>query len=350
MLKFIFSFVLLFFLNSCNETSEPKSSPVKNTKLGATVIYPHSESFIKGQHGPSYYQDSKTCKSCHGEDFSGGTSKISCTTCHQSFPHTPGWSMPSNHAKTYLLGTTENKQQCLKCHQSNGSVSQSLNPAMSCNSCHSTFPHAEDFVIQHKDRAKENSGACIDCHNRSIKHVSTLKEKISCNTCHGENFPHPPGWSRSDLHGSHFVKLDESQRSSCLACHTSSDEESSLEKLHKTPKSVVTDIKLIKDPSVAPTCKECHVAFPHPPKFKSKELHPIYAKVSEGKCTLCHSDYKKYLKGDGCLNCHDVDNDDNPTDSTRIKWVLRSDEDNGKKEPQKNERIPQSQNTTKLNK
>ncbi len=313
MKKFVFILLSMFLslsLNSCNESSEPKKDSNLAKKLGGPAIYPHSESFVKGQHGNTYYQDGGSCKSCHGSDLSGGTSKISCNSCHSNFPHPQGWSQPSLHAKTFLLGESAQKSQCLNCHQRTESSSSGsgLSRAMSCNTCHSGFPHSADYRNQHKDHAKENTGACIQCHTSVLKTQPSLKEKISCNTCHGESFPHPSGWARPGAHGDHYTKLDETQKTSCLNCHIKKEEDAGL-KLTKSPIDLAT----------TPSCKECHTAYPHPPKFDKPRNHAPIAQLYDGKCTLCHTDYKKHIETDkydqvGCLFCHEGEGD------TRVKW------------------------------
>jgi len=50
---------------------------------------PHSVGWERpGSHGQAYLADQASCAtSCHGEDFSGGFTDVSCYDCHSFYPH-----------------------------------------------------------------------------------------------------------------------------------------------------------------------------------------------------------------------------------------------------------------------
>lgn len=77
----------------------------------------------------------ETCKSCHGADFKGGKSGVSCNDCHATFPHPDEWNLIGNnnsHGKFIdaNMGAIEN---CKKCHGSNLRGGSS---GVSCYDCH----------------------------------------------------------------------------------------------------------------------------------------------------------------------------------------------------------------------
>jgi predicted CxxxxCH...CXXCH cytochrome family protein len=78
---------------------------------------------------------SEFCTECHGEDYSGGTSGVACSDCHANYPHPNNWVAPGNassHA-AHLKDHYWNMDQCKSCHGANyqGGVS-----GVSCYNCH----------------------------------------------------------------------------------------------------------------------------------------------------------------------------------------------------------------------
>ena len=77
----------------------------------------------------------ETCKSCHGIDFKGGKSGVSCNDCHSTFPHPEQWSLIGNtgsHAE-FIKANAGAIEDCKKCHGSNLKGGSS---GVSCYSCH----------------------------------------------------------------------------------------------------------------------------------------------------------------------------------------------------------------------
>ena len=73
-----------------------------------------------------------TCKSCHGNDFAGGESGVSCYTCHDNFPHPPEWMVIGDEmSHGAYIEQTGSVQACFSCHGSSGSS------GISCSDCHS---------------------------------------------------------------------------------------------------------------------------------------------------------------------------------------------------------------------
>ena len=154
--------------------------------------YPHNPDFIQKTHGATYLKDSKSCTTCHGKDYAGGDSGKSCKTCHSNFPHPEDWDAPENHGAHYLaeFGSKVNpsahpKQSavdCQSCHAKKGK-----SPAVfSCDDCHTKVPHADEgFVMgNHGKEAGAGGSNCTDCH-KDFKRLMPDFPK-GCAECHSD--------------------------------------------------------------------------------------------------------------------------------------------------------------------
>ncbi len=195
-----------------------------------------------------------SCQSCHGEDFNGGKSGVSCYDCHANFPHPPDWidkNADNYHGDVVYDSGTES---CKPCHGENLDGGPS---GVACADCHGgLFPHPDGWInaasqnfhgvfirndnwsmsgcqgCHGVDYAGGGSGvSCLTCH-------SETNGPQACNTCHG-NFSGPvsdlTNWAPpEDLEknintgskgvGAHQVHLNPMNIASvnelgCLQCH-----------------------------------------------------------------------------------------------------------------------------------
>jgi len=85
--------------------------------------------------------DLKACKACHGSDYSGGTSKVACTTCHENGPEScntcHGNSEHINPPKS-IFGNLLNTQQGVGAHEKhlNTDTTQRISAVVECTECH----------------------------------------------------------------------------------------------------------------------------------------------------------------------------------------------------------------------
>lgn len=363
------SIALLISLSSCRRTlTEPEveKAPVV-TKLVGEMIYPHPADWTKsGTHGAYFYRARKSCNTCHGDDLKGGTSKVSCqschagfphepqwkaagvhgseflrnptsckschgqdlkgggvqrscTECHQNFPHAAQWALPSNHGAAFIDGlkhgeVAPQKTSCLKCHSesdSEGVQRSSTQQFVSCKSCHKTFPHPDSEVWKREHGLKfvQNKGNCKVCHGEDLQGGLVGK---SCATCH-DKYPHAPDWAKPTAHGTTYVSGLDQQRDAgtrrpkdkqCLLCHT------------------------LKDPNPHPlsaqsvSCANCHVGMPHDKKMPDGKggtiAHAeVFSRLDKNgrvtllqRCFTCHSltseggTRRNLPVSDGCNLCH----------------------------------------------
>lgn len=280
-------------------------SSSKPTGLAPSVDYPHSDSFKKtSSHGIQYQKDSFVCAKCHGADFSGGNAKVACSSCHASFPHPNGWSKLPTHGQGFTGSTETQKKQCLSCHAKDNGTQNIHIPQ--CVSCHKAYPHDypkdEKFRSgkgKHKEYATSGDGKCVACHRNYKENMPN--HSAGCQDCHAGKFeiswksiPHDNGWPKPQVHGKTFASLADGDRKACMKCHS----------------------QMSTDPAntaQTPACVECHKAYPHDSAGDADDFkggggqHPILAKTYEGKCTLCHRNYKDNMptSTDGCIDCHE---------------------------------------------
>lgn len=99
--------------------------------------------------------DDTACKTCHAADFSGGSSGVSCFTCHPAYPHDVQFVKAGGRHTDYVRAMNYPLQQCQTCHGQNYTGGAILTVGCESSSCH----------------ADANGN---------------LKSPESCNTCHGD--------------------------------------------------------------------------------------------------------------------------------------------------------------------
>ena len=204
------SAIIVLMISACNKTTTELPGEGKSGQLTDKVgvlFYPHEKDFFK-LHGQNYLENKGQCLSCHGPDGTGGNTKVSCKTCHASFPHPREWAVPKNHAASY----TKDSQSCLSCHGADGTGGKSK---VSCYSCHANFPHPKGWAVptQHGKAfvAMVDKSECLGCHNlENANSVAT-----NCTICH-KAFPHKAGFT---MGGADHAELARSYAGKCLACH-----------------------------------------------------------------------------------------------------------------------------------
>lgn len=230
--------------------------------------------------------DLTECKGCHGNDLTGGTAGVGCTSCHANYPHSvvSGWS-GSVHGSTAL--PPAGRDTCKGCH---GADLLGGSSGVSCKSCHASFPHDAPGWIAGSGHGNYvqttlsgNLASCKLCHGNDLAGGNS---GVSCNTCH-PGYPHSaqPSWSTT---GHSSAALSPATRETCKACHGSD----------------------FLGGSSGVSCKSCHPSFPHnTPGWSGYSGHGTYVMTTLGNnknsCKLCHgSDLAGGISGVSCFSCH----------------------------------------------
>jgi predicted CxxxxCH...CXXCH cytochrome family protein len=108
------------------------------------------------QHAPAALADLESCKDCHGSDFSGGGSGVSCTSCHG------------------LIGYSDWQTNCTFCHGTRtpgfvvtaGSPSPLVAPPLGT--------HGETATTQ----------AAVGAHQAHLGNGSVFSDGVACSECH----------------------------------------------------------------------------------------------------------------------------------------------------------------------
>ena len=189
----------------CSELKDDVQGPTS----GGTQLHPPewSQPASTGFHGRVLKQngwDDTSCRPCHGGDYNGGTSGVSCINCHPAYPHAAQF--PGGRHTAYLRGT--------------------LFPLYDCKVCHGS-DYAGGPIVE---------AGCLNagCH---VDASGTPKSPEACNTCHGQFrspesdplSPAPPKSVAGDTsttvagvgaHQAHLQYANAGLTVKCQECHT----------------------------------------------------------------------------------------------------------------------------------
>lgn len=211
----------------------------------------HSADWI-AQHRISFVNNQSQCLECHGSDLRGGISRVSCFTplfggqaCHAGGPsgHPAGWRDPGLHGASAKLqpGFNSGFSGCQSCHgvDFTGGVSgvSCFSASRATGTCHvrdgvpigaphSPIPWRTYPEPTHTDTVDDaaglNAAACARCHTaganlRTPIITSFVTGKPGCfnsTLCHGV-VGHPLGWAQPRNHGS----AAKANLAFCQQCH-----------------------------------------------------------------------------------------------------------------------------------
>lgn len=210
---------LLYF--GCSELNTPGPNPI----VPASVVHPTGWDDTTGHgagHGAALKQlswDASSCRSCHGGTFGGGSSGVSCFSCHPSSPHSVKFAPDSTGHGLYLKAEQFVSTECKLCH---GQSYTGGNVGISCVSCHAAFPHDTQFAgIHHTGylQAKSfNTTECQKCHG--IDYSGGTVVNVSCYSCHAP-YPHSVKFNFGGTRLSHvsYMKANTYPFAQCQKCH-----------------------------------------------------------------------------------------------------------------------------------
>ncbi len=251
------------------------------------------------------------CAGCHGDDFTGGDANVSCYTCHDGPGGHPatGWLDTASDNFHGLAASSRGLSDCARCHGEDFTGGLS---GKSCSLCHddqSGHPStgwldaaSDDF---HAERLIETSlDYCAGCHGADYRGGDA---NVSCYTCHDGPSGHPAtGWFDAASENFHGLAASGRVPTDCARCH-GEDFTGGLS---------------------GQSCKVCHSSESgHPAtgwfdttsdKFHGARL----AKFGPAYCAGCHgADYSGGYANVSCYTCHD-----GPSGHPATGWLTSSSE------------------------
>ena len=276
--------------NSCSEDQNPMISKAHPEDWNK----PASENF----HGAKVLASgNETCTSCHGEDYMGGESQVSCYQCHSSYPHNQAFIANENSPAFHGLFLKEKDWDLSSCQECHGADYTGGESNASCFQCHASYPHQSGWLQQGNDqfhgqylKAKDYAlQGCQTCHGEDFMGEDT---EISCYTCHS-NYPHANGWlvpSDDQFHGEYIQNANWSL-DNCQSCHGED---------YKGGSSGASCTTCHTEPNGPEACNVCHgsAANAAPPQDLNDNTsttaigvgaHQLHYVLFDGGCNVCHT-------------------------------------------------------------
>jgi hypothetical protein len=161
----------------------------------------HSANWMTGDpimHGFTAEQDFTVCSTCHGQDYRGGITEVTCYQCHNgpglNHPN-PGWTVPLSLAtSTTIPYHKTDPADCTKCH---GADYLGGGAHLACISCHMDSPTKVHILAWYPDvqanhqsyaaqygTAKCQNGYCHGLPTRTTDVWNGLSGPHCNGTCH----------------------------------------------------------------------------------------------------------------------------------------------------------------------
>jgi predicted CxxxxCH...CXXCH cytochrome family protein len=279
--------------------SDPNAQSPINSDTGS-----HAANWLPAAHMAAATSDLDSCSACHGADFNGGISGVSCTACHlgsSTSVHPANWIPVYSTHGPYVNTNSTNACANRYCHGS--SLTGVPNSGPSCTLCHLGSPtsvHPADWVpvySTHGPYVKANStSACANqyCHGLSLTGVANSGP--SCTSCHlgGLTSGHPADWV--PVYSTHGPYATANGTNSCSNqyCHGTT---------------------LTGAPDSGPSCTLCHLGSPtsvHPADWVPVySTHGPYVNTSPTGTSACANQYCHGPSltgvpdsGPSCTSCH----------------------------------------------
>ncbi|HKI51129.1 MAG TPA: hypothetical protein VJ995_03570 [Geothermobacteraceae bacterium] len=271
--------------NACHDCHASATHPV-----GQAWLDVNSATF----HGAAATADVVSCQACHGADYQGGISGVSCSQCHfgpagDKVPAGETWTHGTVPHNTTAL--TDSIAICNQCHD----ISRLYgNGPATCHDCHTVAPHPTgqawldpNSATFHGTDATVPDG-CTSCHGSDWLGGSS---GVSCMQCHfGPTGSRVPPAEGSWVHGTipHNTANFTAASAICNQCHN-------LNRSYGNPPAA---------------CHDCHLGVSHPKGQawldpNSATFHGDAALADIDSCKQCHgADYLGGIAGRSCSECH----------------------------------------------
>jgi len=312
----------------------------------------HPENFVSGAvHGPALKQQAEDCRSCHGDDLTGGSSAISCDGCHTGATPTT-WRQnctfchggvdnetgapPRNLEGTDRIGPfpahgvhvtgspIANAYDCTQCHTKANDV---LSPGHIFDDTPGAAENDYGNGLSPQTTFARDTATCSNayCHGSGRADdgmVVASAGPMPCSGCHPTQESGAAGWGNmSGPHALHIALANVT----CANCHqgTTTDGASIASKelhINGLRDVTITEPSFTYDSARATCSGDCHgyahANRPwtgiggkyHPAGYASRTVHGPEMELQRKDCRGCHGDTlaggASGLSGPSCDTCH----------------------------------------------
>ena len=227
---------------------------------------------------------SNSCISCHSDAADEGfphpeeLKPVNCGSCHTQQMEDNGRGI---HGQALLMNDP-NAPSCKECHGNHdilhysdpNSRTYKMNIPFLCGRCH----REGEVVARIYDVSEHN---IVENYTQGIHGQGLFEAGLivtaTCNDCHGNHLVLPHTSPNSSISSNRIA-------GTCMVCHT---------RIEESHKKVIKGELWEKDPSIIPSCSECHP--PH-----KVEIPEIQARMSDNSCMQCHQkeDIHRLEEGD----------------------------------------------------
>lgn len=305
-MKILRYFAILLFISVMFGCSKGNNS---GSNLDATGMHPAGWVVANsgGNHTLSFLSNPSVCVECHGRNYDGGITGISCFStsrnginCHAGGPsgHPAGWASPDSHgaaAKSISSGLN-GFAHCQVCHGADFSGGIAKKSCMNTAGCHGTAVSAAHSPKPwrstiggrtHTNTDVSNVAACAQCHTNGANSTRTPSPAAPAGTaagcfnntlCHGVE-GHPTGWNAANLHGTAAKAVVSGDKgfNYCTQCHGTNYQGGTAEQTCLNTAG----------------CHGADIAAPHPAvPWRSTTgglSHTTTDTSNSGQCAVCHT-------------------------------------------------------------
>lgn len=302
--KLLFGLLVLsiFILVQCSEKKDPVSvSTHPEGWSDQNSANFHGNAITDGSLGQ------ESCQTCHGTDYQGGASGVSCSnsSCHAQYPHPEGWSNSSSNDFHGAFAKTD-LTYCQKCH---GDNYQGGSSGVSCYKCHDQYPHPGGWLQSGDMKFHGNFllfdiltlQECQNCHGQDYKGGTS---GVACFTCHA-SYPHPEGFGNGNSQNFHTAYIAEAKwdivpcrtchgadyagqgfgQKNCLQCHRAPGGPEACNTCHGGSDNAAPPVNLLKMTSTSELTIGAH---------QEHVVAGTWSTFSSGTCQPCHNQPTRY--------------------------------------------------------
>lgn len=217
--------LLVFTLAGCGSSN---SSSSLDSNSGS-----HLAGWLPAGHKTSAVSTPESCTPCHGADYAGGISEISCTSCHMGGVDSihPNWGTPASTVHgSYVKNNGNDTSGCANANCHGTTLAGVTGSGPSCTSCHlggvaSIHPSwgTPDYAMHGtyvKGISNDTSGcANASCHGPTLAGVSGSGP--SCTLCHmgGVLSIHPVEWNGDVMIHKTYAGFTNIESCKNVSCH-----------------------------------------------------------------------------------------------------------------------------------